>query len=228
MVLGEQRGVDEIVVSLEARYPTDEEEPAETEGWTAFDYLPSHGKWVALATFIPTFLAIVIGVPHFLTSALAPHATEPRVPVPPRSATMALTASSTPTGSPADLRPVFLATSVPSGMEGRGRPTTLVDDAPTPRPSLETTELAASPKPTAIGPKTPKPAPAEDRAWAPAAAFADNQTAARLASTMRNQGYRVDVRHEDSATRPWVVWIKANPQNRRADEARPAPERSRR
>jgi cell division septation protein DedD len=216
------------LVSLEARYPSDEEEQAETEGRTAFDYLPSHGIWVALATFIPTFLAVVIGVPHFLTFALAPHATEPRVSEAPLSATMALTASSTPTGLPADLRPVFLAPSVPSGTEERSRPTTLVDEAPTPRPSLETTELAASPKPTAIGPKAPKPAPAEDSAWAPAAAFADNQTAARLASTMRNQGYRMDVRHEDSATRPWVVWIKANAQNRRADEARPAPGGSRR
>jgi hypothetical protein len=227
MVLGEQRGVDEIVVSLEARYPTDEEERAKTEGWTAFDYLPSHGIWVALATFVPTFLAIVIGVPHVLTSALAPHATEPRVPVAPRSATMALTASSTPTGWPADLRPVLLATPVPSGTEERGRPTTLVAEAATPRPSLETTD-AASPKPTAIGPNAPRPAPAEDSAWAPAAAFADNQTATRLASTMRDQGYRVDVRHEDSATRPWVVWIKALPPNRRADEARPAPEGRRR
>ena len=51
---------------------------------------PARGIWVALATFIPTFLAIVIGVPHFLTSALAPHATEPRVPVSPLSATVAL------------------------------------------------------------------------------------------------------------------------------------------
>jgi hypothetical protein len=60
MMLGEQRVVDEIAVSLEARYPTDEEEQAESEGWTAFDYLPSHGIWVALATFVPTFLAVVI------------------------------------------------------------------------------------------------------------------------------------------------------------------------
>jgi hypothetical protein len=32
MVLEEQRAVDEIVVSLEARYPTDEEKQAEAEG----------------------------------------------------------------------------------------------------------------------------------------------------------------------------------------------------
>jgi len=211
MSLGEQRGVDEILISLEARYSS-EEEQSETEEWTAFDYLPSHGIWIALATFVPTFLAVVIGVPYVLTSVLAPHTIEPRVPVAPRSATTALTASATPTGWPAELRPVFVATSGRSGMEETGRPKTLVDEAPTPQPSLETTELAASPKATAIRPRTPKPAAAEDSAWAPAAAFSDNQTAARLASTMRNQGYRVDVRHEDAATRPWVVWIKANPQ----------------
>jgi hypothetical protein len=216
MVLEEQRAVDEIVVSLEARYPTDEEEQAEPE--TAFDHLPSHGIRVALATFIPTFLVVVIGVPHVLTSALAPHATAPRVPMVPPSATIALTVSATPTGWPADLPPVFLATSVPSGTEGRGRPTSLVDDAQTSRPSLEAPEFPASPKPPAIGP-APTPAPAEDSAWVPAAAFEDNHTAARLASTMRTQGYRVDVRHEDAATRPWVVWIKANPQHRSVDEA---------
>jgi hypothetical protein len=190
ILLGEQRGVDE---------PSEEEQT----------FLPSHGMWIALATFVPTFLAIVIGVPHVLTFALAPHTIEPRVPVGPRSAT---TASATPTGWSADLRSVFLATSVPSGMEGRGRLTPLVDDALTPQPSLETSDLGASPRPAAIRPKALKPAPAEDSAWAPAAAFSDNQTAARLASTMRNQGYRVDVRHEDAAARPWVVWIKANPQ----------------
>lgn len=228
MVLGEQRAVDEIRVSLDTRYPTDEEEPAETEGGTAFDYLPLPGIWVALATFIPTFLAVVIGVPHVLTSALAPHAAEPRVPMAPPSATMALTVSASPTGWPADLPPVFLATSVPSRTEEMGRPTTLVADAPTPRSSLEAPELAASPTPTASGPKAPTPAPAEDSAWSPAAAFGDNQTAAQLASTMRNQGYRVEVRHEDAAMRPWVVWIKAHPQDRRAAEARPTPEGSRR
>ena len=220
MLLGEQRGVDEILVSLEARYSS-EEEQSETEEWTAFDYLPSQAIWTALATFVPTFLAVVIGVPYVLTSVLAPHTIEPRVPVAPRSATTARTASAPPTGWPAELRPVFVATSGPSGMEETGRPKT------TPQPSLETTELAASPPPTAIRPKALKPAPAEDSAWAPAAAFADNQSAARLASTMRNQGYRVDVRHEDAATRPWVVWVKANLENRRADETRPAPGGSR-
>ena len=144
----------------------------------------------------------------------------------PPSATIALTVSARPTGWRADRPPVFLATSDPSGTEERGRPTSLVDDAQTSRPSLEAPEFPASPKPPAIGP-APTPAPAEDSAWVPAAAFEDNHTAARLASTMRNQGYRVDVRHEDAATRPWVVWVKANLENRRADETRPAPGGSR-
>ena len=88
MLLGEQRGVDEILASLEARYSS-EGEQTETDQSTAFDYLPSRGIWIALATFVPTFLTVVIGVPHVLTSALAPHTTEPRVPVASRSATTA-------------------------------------------------------------------------------------------------------------------------------------------
>jgi hypothetical protein len=173
MLLGEQRGIDEISVSLEARYPS-EEEQAETEGRTVFDYLPLR-IWVALATFIPTFLAVFIGLPQLLTSAPARHATQPRAPEA-LSATMSLTGLSTPTGWPADLRPGYLGPSVSSGPAEWGRPTTLVGEAPTPRPSPEATELAASRKPTVFGPKVPKPAAAEDSAWAPAAAFADNQT----------------------------------------------------
>jgi hypothetical protein len=194
MVPGEQRVVDEILASLEARYPTHEEEHAGAERWTVLDYLSSPGIWIALATFVPTFLAVAIGVPHFLAST------------PPRAVT---------------------APATPVGWEWRG-PAALADDAPTPRPSLETREPAASVETTAIRPTAPEPAPAGDSAWAPAAAFSDYQTAARLASAMHNQGYRVDVRREDSATRPWVVWIKANPQDRRAVEARSAPEGNRR
>lgn len=194
MVPGEQRVLDEILAALEARYPTHEEEQAETERWTVLDHLSSPGMWIALATFVPTFLAVAFGVPHFLAST------------PPRAVT---------------------APATPTGWEWRG-PAALADDAPTPRPSLETRERAASVETTAIRPTAAKPAPAGDSAWAPAAAFSDNKTAARLASAMHNQGYRVDVRREDSATRPWVVWIKANPQDRRAVEARSAPEGNRR
>jgi len=177
MVPGEQQVVDEILASLEARYPTHEEEQAEAERWTVLE-----------------LLAVAVGVPHFLAST------------PPRSMT---------------------APATPTGWEWRG-PAALADDAPTPRARREASEPVASVETTAIRSTAPKPAPAGDSAWVPAAAFSDSKTAARLASAMHNQGYRVDVRREDSATRPWVVWIKASPPDRGVVEARSAPEGSRR
>ena len=47
--------------------------------------------------------------------------------------------------------------------------------------------------------------------WTPAAAFADREAAARLASSIERQGYPVEVRQEASSTRPWVVWIGSQP-----------------
>ena len=47
--------------------------------------------------------------------------------------------------------------------------------------------------------------------WTPAAAFADRDAAARLASSIERQGYPVEIRQEASSTRPWVVWIGSQP-----------------
>ena len=49
------------------------------------------------------------------------------------------------------------------------------------------------------------------REWTPAAAFADRDAAGRLASSIQQQGYPVEIRQEQSSTRPWVVWIGAQP-----------------
>lgn len=47
--------------------------------------------------------------------------------------------------------------------------------------------------------------------WTPAAAFADRGAASRLASSIQQQGYPVEIRQEQSSARPWVVWIGAQP-----------------
>jgi hypothetical protein len=47
--------------------------------------------------------------------------------------------------------------------------------------------------------------------WTPAAAFADREAAGRLASSIQQQGYPVEIRQEQSSARPWVVWIGAQP-----------------
>ena len=54
------------------------------------------------------------------------------------------------------------------------------------------------------------------RDWTPAAAFADREAASRLASSIQQQGYPVEIRQE-SSSRPWVLWIGAQP---RAGERR--------
>jgi hypothetical protein len=54
--------------------------------------------------------------------------------------------------------------------------------------------------------------PASDgRDWTPAAAFTDRAAANRLASSIEKQGYPVEVRQDGSSSRPWVVWIGAQP-----------------
>jgi hypothetical protein len=60
----------------------------------------------------------------------------------------------------------------------------------------------------------PRTTPTRDtsgREWTPAAAFADRDAAGRLASSIQQQGYPVEIRQEQSSTRPWVVWIGAQP-----------------
>ena len=49
------------------------------------------------------------------------------------------------------------------------------------------------------------------RDWTPAAAFADREAAGRLASSIQQHGYPVEIRQEQSSARPWVVWIGAQP-----------------
>jgi hypothetical protein len=51
----------------------------------------------------------------------------------------------------------------------------------------------------------------EQREWTPAAAFADRAAAGRLASSIEKQGYPVEIRQDGSSSRPWVVWIGAQP-----------------
>ena len=71
-------------------------------------------------------------------------------------------------------------------------------------------------KPERVEPTPVKSVSVDAVSWVRAAAFADNRAAARLAGTMRSQGYRVDLRLEDSTTLPWVVWISKSPASSRS------------
>jgi hypothetical protein len=91
--------------------------------------------------------------------------------------------------------------------------------APAPEPRVRRSPEPPRPPQAAVltaPDRTPSAAPAVEtrksgRDWTPAAAFADREAANRLANSIQQQGYPVEIRQEQSATRPWVVWIGAQP-----------------
>jgi hypothetical protein len=103
------------------------------------------------------------------------------------------------------------------------QPRSAIAPAPEPRAGRSTAEAPRQPQAVVLN-TTPERTPAASnrpvgsaRDWTPAAAFADREAASRLASSIQQQGYPVEIRQESSSTRPWVVWIGAQP---RAGERR--------
>ncbi len=87
--------------------------------------------------------------------------------------------------------------------------------SPIPEPrAARSAEPAREPRAAVLN-TTPERTPAAEsgksREWTPAAAFADREAAGRLASSIQQQGYPVEIRQEQSSSRPWVVWIGAKP-----------------
>jgi len=87
---------------------------------------------------------------------------------------------------------------------------------PAPRPTLPPVQ-SRPPEPARppVARSAPEPRPTVEASkpgeWTPAAAFADREAAGRLASSIQNKGYPVEVRQDGSSSRPWVVWIGAQP-----------------
>ena len=199
------------------------------------------GPVIAVAAFVPTFLAIFFGL-SFVVGAL-----QTGLPAP--SATALTPAPGTPGTLPPiseALRDPFApprASDVPSASQGDPREVTRsgesrepfrapnVADLPTPAlesagPTLPPAQPRAAivPAPELRGdraaepPRQPQsavlnttPGRPPGREWTPAAAFADREAASRLASSIQQQGYPVEIRQETSSSRPWVVWIGAQP-----------------
>ena len=105
-------------------------------------------------------------------------------------------------------------------------PPSLPPARPTPveRPAVPEARAPETPRAAALPPASaPAPAPAppavpeprraarESHDWTPAAAFTDRAAAGRLASSIERQGYPVEIRQDASSSRPWVVWIGAQP-----------------
>ncbi len=81
--------------------------------------------------------------------------------------------------------------------------------APEPRPTREGRRGSDSREEPRV--VEAKPASRDTDDWTPAAAFTDRAAAGRLAASIEKQGYPVEIRQDGSSSRPWVVWIGAQP-----------------
>jgi hypothetical protein len=183
----EQSELDHIRASLDTRYAGEREDDPET----ASSLL---GIGIAFSAFVPTFLLIVLGLPYLLAPTSVPVATAPD----PATLSLLSTAVMDPS-SRSDSRDRSAA-SLSELVETRAVSGSWAspDRARATRPGDDEARPARIPSPDAMS-------------WTRAAAFADDQAAARLARSLRGQGYRVDLRREDGATLPWVVWIGKPP-----------------
>jgi hypothetical protein len=183
----EQSSLDHVRASLDTRYASEREDDPETG-------TPLLGIGIAFGAFVPTFLLIVMGLPYLLAPVAVP------VAVAPDPATLSLLSTAVMDPSSRSDSSNRAAASLSELVETRAVSGSWAspDRARATRPGDDEAKPARIPSPDAIS-------------WTRAAAFADDQAAARLARSLRGQGYRVDLRREDGATLPWVVWTGKPP-----------------
>ncbi len=178
---------------------------------------PSHGIWVAVTTFVPTFLAIVFGIPYLAGLPMASRSPEGlQRSTPPTMSSRGPESGSG--GAPPNemsretraIRPVGL-TDAPARLAStptrQSLGNALVPATPSaiPRP-------AARPTPRPIELKATKPQPSaptvtKDDTWARGPAFASQDSAEHFAARMERLGFPAYVRREDRRGTRWVVWI---------------------
>jgi cell division septation protein DedD len=176
--------------------PAEDEEPKEVARWG-----PSHGIWIAVTTFVPTFLATFFGIAY-----LAGPPTGTRFPA----------------GREGEPQPVMSAlapqrdfVAIPRqqaqapAREALGNAAVPPTTPASRRPALQPTHPQVEPK--AAKPKRSAATVTRDAAWVRGAAFSDRDSAERLAASIERQGYPVKVRRDDTPNTPWVVWIGKHP-----------------
>ncbi len=182
-----------------------------------------HGILIALATFVPTFLAILFGIPYLAGLPVAG-----RFPAGLHGNTARIVSSlapeqglvEAPPPEPAPLMPTEMFTrAVGQGDEPAQLPPTRTGETLAPAALAATTPAisppASPPRPQVEGkatePRRSASTVTQDRAWVRGAAFSDRNSAERLAASIEHQGYAAKVRREDTPTTPWVVWIGKPP-----------------
>ena len=177
--------LEDVRLSLDTRYPVESEEEEEED--PEVDTALLRGIQIAIVAFVPTFLVVFLGLPYLLPQVPDSPAITPLTVSPGSPRLLSPSAAMSPERWTA-VSPELIETWLVNG--------TWANDIP-----------ALGPQRDSLEPKQVRSASADTASWVRAAAFADEGAAARLAASMRGQGYRVDLRQDDSATLPWVVWI---------------------
>lgn len=212
--------------------PSDDEEEDDEEGGLL------RGVGTAVAAFIPAFVVVFFGLPYLVGSlipTLKPGATDAPLPAVALSPPVPFE-DPRPSASPEDRADEDRSGRLPSTAPSLSKASPSLPPGPVPREearpqapgpvserrreppdsswairgSEAPPTLTAKPRSADSG-RTAAASP-EDGRWTPAAAFGDRHAAASLAASIQRQGYSVEVRHDSSATRPWVVWIGPHPQ----------------
>ena len=177
----------------------------------------AQGIWIALTTFVPTFLATVFGIPYLAGLLVAS-----RSPADLHGGTPATIASRGPErgfgGVPPNempremgaMRPVGLA-DAPAWLDSTPTSQSL-SNAPVPPTLPAIPRPAARPTPTPIELKAAEPQRSaslvtKDDTWARGPAFLSQDAAEHFAARMKRVGFPAYVRREDRRGTRWVVWI---------------------
>jgi hypothetical protein len=184
----------------------------------------SRGFWIALATFVPTFVAIFFGIPYLAGLPMETRFTSGlKGSILPGVSSLAPERGfvGAPPQEPAPMMPSETPAMLPVGhaAEPSRSPLTVAREAlgnaaePATPPAVPRLASQSRPqvKPKAAKPKRSASTVTKDDSWVLAAAYADRDSAERLAASIERQGYRAKVRSNDATTTPWVVWISKQP-----------------
>jgi hypothetical protein len=168
---------------------------------------PTHGIWIAVTTFVPTFLAIVFGIPYLAGRPMAnrfPADLHGRTPVTmasrgPERGFGGVPPNEMPRGMGA-MRPVGLA-DAPAWLDSTPTRQSL-RNAPVPATPSAIPRPAARPTPTPIELKAAEPQRSaspvtKDDIWARGPAFLSQDAAEHFAARMKRVGFPAYVRRED-------------------------------
>jgi hypothetical protein len=162
------------------------------EGDEAAERGPIHGIWIAVATFVPTFLTIFFGATYLAGPLVGSRFEAGQKGGPP--AIVSVRASR-------EAAAPIVSSGVPTvkTMEGADKPPRVLSS-----PARETLGNAVVPA----------------LAWVRGAAFPDRDSAESLAADIQHKGYPAKVRRDDTDTTAWVVWIAKHPRGRALSERR--------